>query len=620
MTLAVRSAPTSPPEEDDWLAAIVQRPGMLGSLGSSESPRAVRVLCALPLGRLLAVAERVGDEEAAGLYKSWLGLNPDALEAYAVWFNLGVSLMRLGEKSQSAVAYENALVLKPDLHEAMVNLGLVREALGDPEEAMRVWRRAVPAAGHRRILHMHLGRMLEERGDLGAATDELRAALLIDPDQPDVQQHLVHLRQRMAMWPVLASDVPGLSVEELARNCGPLAALALHDDPAIQRDITAAWIARKLPPAPERLAPARGYRHDRIRIGYLSSDFCRHAMAFLIAEMLELHDRAAFEVYGYCASPEDGSGVRARMLGAFDHFVRIAEIGDEAAARRIRADEIDILVDLNGLTKGGRLGVLRWKPAPVQATYLGYVGPVPVPELDWLICDDIVVPPDLAHAYAPRPLPLAGCYQANDSKATDLPAVSRAEEGLPARAFVYCCFSHHYKITPRVFDAWLAILERSGDAVLWLVDDGPISRRNLVARWAAHGLAPERLIFAARVDPARYRARMALADLFLDTTPYNAGTVASDALRMGLPILTVRGRAFAARMATSLLTTMDLPELIAETMDDYVLRATTLADDPVAHVALRARLGGDRWARSLGDAAAFTRRLEDAYRRVRLCV
>ena len=260
--------------------------------------------------------------------------------------------------------------------------------------------------------------------------------------------------------------------------------------------------------------------------------------------------------------------------------------------------------------------MLRWKPAPVQATYLGYVGPVPIPELDWMICDDVTVPPEAAAAYAPRPLPLAGCYQANDGAPTDLPAVSRREEGLPEDAFVFCSFSNHYKITPEVFDAWLTILERAENAVLWLVQAGPVSQRNLTARWIARGLAPERLIFAERVDPARYRARMALADLFLDTTPYNAGTVASDALRMGLPILTVAGRAFAARMATSLLTAVGMPDCIAADMDDYVARAVAFAQDRERHAALKRRLAGDVWTRTLGDAAGFARRLEDAYRRI----
>jgi predicted O-linked N-acetylglucosamine transferase (SPINDLY family) len=323
-------------------------------------------------------------------------------------------------------------------------------------------------------------------------------------------------------------------------------------------------------------------------------------------------------VYGYDSSPDDGSELRARVLAAFDHHVPIGALSDEQAARRIRADEIDILVDLNGLTRGARLGVLRWKPAPVQATYLGYIGPVPLPELDWLLCDRIAIPDEIADQYVPAPLAIEGCYQANDSRPLDLPAVTRAEENLPADAFVFCCHSHHYKITPELFGAWMRILRDVPGSVLWLVDDGAASRRNLLARWQAAGLGAERLVFAPRVEPARYRARLALADLFLDTSPYNAGTIASDALRMGLPLLALQGRAFAARMATSLLHAVGLPELAVADLDAYVAKAVSLAQDKAAMGALKAHLAGDAWAKTLGDAEGFTRRLEAAYRKVRL--
>lgn len=615
--------PATPAAEDCiWLRAHFGRADWPSGLTVPEMQRCASLLASLSLGQLLDAAEGLRAEGrpagAAALYKAWLGRRPAAPEACVAWFNLGVVLAAEGDAAQAATAYGNALLLRPDLHQASINLGLALEAQGKPAEAMAAWRRALPQPELRQTLHNHVGRMLEGQGRLEDAAAEYRASLLVDPDQPDVQQHWAHLRQRMCRWPVLQCDLPGLPEASLAMNVGPLAALAMFDDPARQRDVAAAWIARKVPPAPERLAPSAGYAHDRIRIGYLSSDFCRHAMSYLIAEVLERHDRGGFEVFGYCTSPEDGSDLRARILAALDHHVPIGALSDEAAARRIRADEIDILVDLNGLTRGARLGVLRWKPAPVQATYLGYIGPVPLPELDWLICDEVTVPPGAEADYAPAPLRLPGCFQANDSRPPELPPVSRTAEGLPEEAFVFCCFSHHYKVTPQIFEAWLAILERTPHGVLWLVDDGPASRQALTGRWTARGLAADRLIFAGRVDPARYRARMALGDLFLDTSPYNAGTIASDALRMGLPLLTLAGRAFAARMATSLLTAMRLPECIATDLEDYVGRAMALAHDPGRHAALRAAIGGEAWARSLGDGAGFTRRLEEAYRRVRL--
>ena len=613
MNMAVLPLPL--PGDEAWLDA---RAGRLAALPPEAMPRLARTVAALPAAAASARIAAASAPEAEILAQLWLRANAGAPEAFAVWFNLGVVLLQAGAAAQAAQAYAAALALKPELHEAAGNLGLAQEAQGQPDAALATWRRALPEEGTRRILHMHLGRVQEDRGQYAAAAAELRAALLIDPDQPDVIQHWVHLRQRMAAWPVIDPDSCGVPDAALRRHAGPLGALALFDDPVAQREVAAAWIARKVAPAPERLAPLAGYRHARLRIGYLSSDFCRHAMSFLIAELLERHDRDGFEIFGYCASPEDGSALRARVTAAFDHFVPIGALSDEAAARRIRADEIDILVDLNGLTRGARLGVLRWKPAPVQATYLGYIGPVPLPELDFLICDSVTIPPESASLYQPVPLAIEGCYQANDSAPLALPPVSRGEEGLPDGAFVFACFSHHYKITPDIFAAWLRILAAVPDSVLWLVDDGAASCTNLRARWQAAGLAPERLVFAARVDPDHYRARMALADLFLDTTPYNAGTIASDALRMGLPLLTLAGRAFCARMAASLLTAIGLPELIAEDLAGYEATAIRLARDPAELGALRGRLAGDAWARTLGDAAGFTRRLEAAYRRVAL--
>jgi predicted O-linked N-acetylglucosamine transferase (SPINDLY family) len=280
------------------------------------------------------------------------------------------------------------------------------------------------------------------------------------------------------------------------------------------------------------------------------------------------------------------------------------------------ADQIDILIDLNGLTKGARLGILRWKPAPVIATYLGYIGPIPLPELDYILCDEVTIPQIAAADYAPRPLRIAGCYQANDGRAPTLPVVSRAAEGLPEEAFVYTCFSHHYKLTEEVWEGWCRIMAATEGSVLWLIDDNPESRAALTARWRAKGLAIERLIFAPRVDPDRYRARLALADLFLDTHPYNAGTIASDALRMGLPIVTLQGKAFAARMASSLLTAVGLTEGITNSQEQYEARAITLCRDPAALHWMKAHLSGDIWARTLGDAVGFTQRFEAVLERV----
>lgn len=565
--------------------------------------------------QLIGAVERIGgnrgDPAAIVLYRSWIALNAGGTRLlHGAWFNLGVELSHAGAPADAILAYRSALALKPDFSPAAINLGLLLERLGQPDAALQTWGQAIQPDAARTALINQRARLLEQTGRLAEAEQALRASLLTDPAQPDAVQHWLHLRQKMCEWPVLAELIPGLTKQDLLAQCGPLAALALTDKVAEQRAICAGWLRRKTAPAPERLSPPRGYRHDRIRLGYMSSDFCRHAMSFLIAELFERHDRNRFEVFGYCTSLDDGSEIRRRVIGAFDHYASIRALSDEDAARRIRADEIDILIDLNGLTAGSRLQILRWRPAPVQATYLGFVGPVPLPELDYLFCDSIVIPPAVAAVYAPRPLYIAGIYQANDSKRAIGAPGTRTAAGLPRDRFVFCCFSNHYKITEAMFAAWMDILLRVEAAVLWLVADNEWSCRNLRLRAAAAGIDPARLIFAGRVSPADYMARLALADLFLDTSPYNAGTIASDAIRMGLPLLTLSGELFASRMAGRLLAAIGAGRGIAGDLAMYVETAVTLATDPQAHAGYKSLFTVARWTETIGDIAGFTAAFE----------
>jgi predicted O-linked N-acetylglucosamine transferase (SPINDLY family) len=574
------------------------------------------------LGELVTAAEAIGAGQGLPavieLYAGWIGAQPPGTRhIHCAWFNLGVEHGHAGAIADAMQAYRNALTLHPGFAPAAVNLGLLLEQLGQPDAALKVWADALQPDDVRIALLNQRARLLEQTGDLGGAAETLRISLFTRADQPDAVQHWVHLRQKMCEWPVLAEAIAGLSRQDLLAQSGPLAALALTDDVASQCAIAAGWIARKTEPV-ARLAPLGGYRHERIRLGYLSSDFCSHAMSYLIAELFERHDRGRFEIHGYCNTIEDGSPIRARVIAAFDHFTSIRTLSDAAAARRIRDDEIDILIDLNGLTSGGRLQMLRFKPAPVQATYLGFIGPVPLAELDYMLCDDFVVPPAAASAYQPEPMAIEGLYQANDSKRVIGPPISRAEVGLPEGRFVFCCCSNHYKITEAMFSGWMDILRQTGDSVLWLVEDNRWSRRNLCQQALMAGVDPARLIFAPRTGPADYMARLAVADLFLDTFPYNAGTIASDAIRMGLPILTLAGRSFASRMAARMLHAVGADDGVTTGLEAYVSTAVRLATDPGRHAAYRARFSDAAWAGSIGDIAGFTRHFETALMRMAL--
>jgi predicted O-linked N-acetylglucosamine transferase (SPINDLY family) len=608
----------------DDIAVWLDRLVMTLASGANVSWHAAEVrlrLKDIPFGAILSAIERgrpdLGDATEIALYERWIDANNGISPlSYAAWFNIGVSYMRAGDHLNSAIAYNNALALRPDMHGAAINLGLLFEARGEPEQALATWKQAVQSDDVRIALEIQQGRLLEKLGRLEEAETMFRRVLLIDPAQPDVVYHWVHIRQKSCQWPIASSDIPGISPAELVRSSGPLGILALTDDIDLQRDAAAVWVANKTAPTPLRLSPVVPYPHQRIRIGYLSSDFCSHAMSYLITELFERHDRRRFEVFGYCSSEDDATDLRKRILTAFDQYRMIRTLSDQQAAQLIRDDEIDVLIDLNGITDGTRLNVLRWRPAPIQATYLGFIGPIPMPELDYLLCDKVVIPPEYEAAYRPVPLPIARIYQANDSKRTVGRKLSRAEVGLPEDRFVLCCFSKHYKITEEMFAAWMSVLRQANRTVIWLVKDNAYSEAHIRAAAIRTGMAEERLIFSERTDADLYLSRLELADLLLDTFPYNAGTIASDAIRMHLPLITLCGKAFASRMATSLLHAIGASQGITTTLSKYVETAVRLANDPMAYGRYKALFTELAWSQTIGDIAGFTREYEATWCRV----
>jgi predicted O-linked N-acetylglucosamine transferase (SPINDLY family) len=486
-----------------------------------------------------------------------------------------------------------------------------------PDDALAAWQGIladVPDLANKPVLHVqtlnNLGRLCEMRKRLPEALDYLTRSLELDPDQPKVITHWVHLRQKLCVWPVYEA-LKGVTVDEQRRHTSALAMLGASPDPAEQLAASRHFVERKVHGAPEQLAPPEGYAHRRMRIGYLSSDLCSHAVAILTAELYELHDRDRVEVYAFSWSREDNSPLRARVVGAMDHYIRIDRMSDEEAARCIRAHEIDILVDLHGLTLGARADILGWRPAPVQLTWLGFPGPTAIPGLDYVVADDFVFPPELEPHFTEKPLRMPHTFQINDRRRAIGPASTRAANGLPDDAFVFCSFNSNFKFTPVVFDAWMRILAQVPDSVLWMVADSDATRVNLVREAEARGVAGNRLLFAGRVAPADYLARFRLADLFLDTNPFNGGTTASDALWAGLPVLTWAGQTFCSRMAGSLLCAVGLPELVTHTLDDYEALAIALGNDRPRMAALRARLAAGRDASPLFDTPRFVRDYED---------
>ncbi len=578
---------------------------------------------ALDLPALLDAASALCEQGqgplAATLYRTWLARRHDA-QRPLVLFNLGVTLFAEGDAAGAREAYSQALHLAPHFLQPRFNLGLTLERLGEHDAAVAQWlwieqHASADDASQRPLLLLalnNLGRHLEERGRLAEALSALTRSLRIEPQQPDAIHHWVFLRARQCQWPVY-SPLPGLDEATQRRHTSALAMISQSQDPQEQLDAAREYVRKKLRLDVPRLAPTQPYGHARIRIGVCSGDLCLHPVAMLTVEMLELIDRNRFELHLFDWSREDGSALRKRVLAAADTVHPLYALSDEAAARLIRAQEIDVLLDLQGQTLGARANMLAWRPAPVQVTYLGLPATTGLPFIDFVIADRYLIPEQEQPFHTERALYLQGVYQVSDRQRPVGRTPTRAECGLPEGAFVFCAFNNNYKITPAVFDAWMRILQRTPGSVLWLLADNPYARANLQREAMARGVDAARLVFATRAAPADYLARYALADLFLDTFPFNGGTTANDALWMGLPVLTQSGRTFASRMAGALLSAAGLPELITDSLPQYEERAVALAALGSELPRLRAALALARKQGPLFDTPATVRQIEQAF-------
>jgi predicted O-linked N-acetylglucosamine transferase (SPINDLY family) len=534
---------------------------------------------------------------AAELYGAWLARGAQPL-AHIVHFNHGTVLSGLGREAEAEAAYRAALAVAPGFAPALLNLGHLLERRGETEAALGAWREvhtttaattsAPPALDHRLHALNNSARVLETERRYPEAEALMRTSLEHKAGQPDVLQHYVHIRQKQCAWPHY-QPVGEVSPNQFLLGTSLLATMGMNDDPAVQLLAAMRFVQDKVPRPPavplHMTHAAHGAaRTGRIRIGYLSGDLHMHAVGLLTPELFELHDRSRFEVWAFCWTPESANPVfqaqRQRILKAMDHHVRLAGVDDHTAARLIVEAGIDVLVDLQGLTSGARPGILVQRAAPVQVSYLGLPGTSAVPGIDWMLADRYVMPPELLPYCTERPIYLPHCYQVSDRQRAVASTPDRARYGLPADAFVFCSFNNNHKFTPEIFGAWMRVLQQVPGSVLWLLADNDTARENVLAAARAQGIEDTRLVFAPRVAPAEYLARFQLADLMLDTFPFNAGTTASDALWMGTPIVTLSGRSYISRMAGSLLGAVGLPDLITTSLADYERLAVALGRQP----------------------------------------
>lgn len=524
--------------------------------------------------------------EAMSLYKIWIACTQSPTRFVAL-FNWGVMLSEAGDMDGAEMAYRQCVALNPSLLQAKINLGLTLERKKNFDEALQQWGDVAhmppgPASTDVDLKTMalnHIGRLQESRHVYDQAEQALQQSLALKPDQPDAIQHWVHLRQKQCKWPVCV-PLPGIRVNDMLAATSPLAMLSLHDDPALQWMASRAFVDRKFKLQEERLAPAQRIPHTRIRIGYLSGDLCTHAVGLLMADLIEAHDKTQFEIFAFDFSPEDGTAYRARLKAAFDHVIDVRNLDDRRAALTIRQLEIDVLIDLHGLSSGSRPGIMALHPAHVQGTYLGFIGTTAMPWIDFVVTDPFALPEALTPYFTEEPLYIEGSFIPLHTPVMSEPKVSRTEVGLPEDAVVLASFNNIYKYNAELFAAWMRILKRCDKAVLWLLDDNPWATEQLQQRAVEQGVSLDRLVLAKRCTHQEYRERLRLADLYLDTYPYNAGSTARDVLDARLPMVTLSGKTFISRMAGSMLHAAGVGELVTHSHADYEDTVVALAHAP----------------------------------------
>lgn len=569
-----------------------RNPGVLANLGM-----VLRALGRLP--------------EALGAYDRVLALDPGYAPAHA---NRAAVLFDLNRLDDALVGYDAALRLRPDHAETLYRRGVVLRSLRRPAEAVESFDRALALRPGLTDALVARGDVRRQNGDAAKALADYRAALAQRPADPNLPSLILRQQLKLCDWTDYAAQRAALDrgVAEGTMLPPAFASLSLLDRPELQLRAARAWGAGLVGTVAPTLS---AQRHDGpIRLGYFSADFhAGHPTLLLMAQLLAGHDRDRFHVTGFHFNMPAGSADPEMLGRLFDEVVSLDGLSDADAAAMARSRGIDIAIDVDGYTRGSRPRIFAQRAAPVQVSYLAYAGTLGVDHIDYLVADPTLIRPEDVGHYSEKIAWLPHSYQPRDTRIGPAETPTRTAVGLPETGFVFCCFNASYKITPEVFAGWMAILKRVPGSVLWLLGEQPEVMANLRREAAAAGIGPERLVFAAHAPLRRHLARLRLAGLVLDTLPYNAHTTASDALFVGVPLLTRPGETFAGRVGASLLTTLGLPELIAATPEDYVERAVAIGNDPALVNALHDKLADQVATSPLFDMDRYTRDLEAAY-------
>ena len=541
----------------------------------------------LPLANLLTIAESLQTsgmaDSALQLYEVWTANTTDDNKSLAM-FNHGSLLQSTGKTAEAEKIYRDCLAERPYFAQPCINLGLILERRGEREQAIATWNTLLSAEAAGVVVPVemrvaawnHVGRVREELKQYQLAEVALTKSLALKPDQAGVIQHWVHIRQKACDWPIYQA-LPGISSNQMLMATSPLAMLAYSEDPVQQLLTAHAFVGRTYSFKEEKMSQGRVYQHAKKRIGYVSGDLCVHAVGLLLAELLEGHDRSKYEIYAYDFSLEDGTPHRQRLKKAIDNIRFVHALTDRQVAEVVVFDEIDVLIDLHGLSAGARPGIFALHPAPLQGTYLGFIGTTGMPWFDFVVTDDKAFPTELETYFAEKPLRLTSSFIPLTPD-TDQPlSVSREKYGLPSDSFVMAAFGNSYKFTPELFSVWLDILRAIPHSVLWLVDDNPATTANLKAFIYRSGASADRIVFTPRAHYEEYKQRLKLADVFLDTFPYNCGSTTNNVVQAGLPMVTLYGRTMVSRMGLSILSSMDLGHYCTANTTDYKNRVIEIS-------------------------------------------
>jgi protein O-GlcNAc transferase len=561
-------------------------------------------------------------DQALTLYRQAIDLNPDLVRAA---FKTAMTLQLTGKTDEAAEAYRQCLIRDPSLAQAWNNLGGILKEAGAHEDALACFSRALALAPNLPQAHFNLGYLFEQAGRVAEALSSYEKALALEPDNAKINSQLVFLMQASCNWRLIdrfagrldamirRNLVAGRSVAET-----PFKNIARTEDTALNAAIASFWAAdlsRRTQGLNHSWEPRAEVRTDsRIRVGYLSDRFRNAATAHQMLSLFGLHNRDEFFIITYSCGQNDGSIYRRHIEKDSDSFVDIAGIGDQDAARRIRQDRVDILIDLKGHTENNRLGISALRPAPVQAIWLGFPGPSGADFFDYVICDRIVLPESDRRYFSEQPVWLPHCYYPTDFRQPVAGrSWQRSDFGLPCKGVVLCSFNQPYKIDSTIFDCWMSVMARVPDAVLWLQEKNATVTANLRREAVNRGINPARLIFSGLLPKDQHLARLRLADLCLDTRIYNGHTTTVDALWSGVPVVTLQGAHFASRVSASILTALGMTELITHSVNDYRDRVLHLAADGQARRRIREKIADNLTREPLFDTPRFVRNLEKAY-------